>query len=82
MAFLNNPLLEAPPPISDWELEAAIRSLNLDSGAGCDGISSSLLLAALPVLKAHVRSILDFCLSLCYFPDQWKVVSGYYWKDE
>ena len=74
VAFLNNPLLEAPPPISDWELETAIRSLNPDSGAGCDGISSSLLLAALPVLKAHVRSILDSCLSLCYFPDQWKVV--------
>lgn len=60
-------------PISVWELEAAVSSLNPDSAPGADGISVNLLLVSMPLIKAYLLLILNACLSLCYFPDGWKI---------
>ena len=71
---LSRPAEAYIPPISDWEFEAAISSLKPKSSAGVDGIPATLLLLSVPLIKTQLLLILNACLLLCYFPDQWKVV--------
>lgn len=64
----------APPErISDWEFEAAISSLNPKAAPSVDGITGGLLLLSIPLVKTLFLLILNACLSLCFFPDSWKL---------
>ncbi len=42
------------------------------TSSGPDGISPTLFLLCLPLLKFRLLLILNACLSLCCFPSQWK----------
>jgi hypothetical protein len=61
------------PVISDWEFESAIASLNPNSAPVPDGISASLLLLCIPLIKPYLLLILNACLALCFFPESWKI---------
>jgi hypothetical protein len=71
---LNQNNCEIPPSISDWEFEAAAKSLNCKSAPGEDGISAGLLLLSLPLIKPLLLKILNACFLLCFFPSPWKLV--------
>jgi hypothetical protein len=69
---LSLPVYVHPPVISDWELEAALRSLNPKAAAGSDGISAEILILSLPEIKFYLSAILNACLQLRIFPSTWK----------
>jgi hypothetical protein len=64
---------DIPLSISDWEFEAAAKSLNSKSAPENDGISAGLLLLSLPVIKHLLLRILNACLLPCFFPSPWKL---------
>jgi hypothetical protein len=61
------------PPISEWEFKSASKSLNSKSAPGNDGISADLILCSLPVIKPLLFKILNACLFLSLFPNNWKL---------
>jgi hypothetical protein len=71
---LSCPVLTPIPPISDWEFDSAVSSLNPDSSAGNDGLQAELLILCIPSIWARLVAILNACLLLCYFPVSWKSV--------
>lgn len=73
IAAVLSQLDDEPPPVSDWEFETAARSLNTKSAPGIDGIAADLLLFSLPLIKPYLFVILNACISMCFFPDSWKV---------
>ena len=58
--------------ISDWEFEAAAKSLNFNSASSEDGISAGLFLLSLPLIKPWLLK--NTCFLLCFFPSPWKLV--------
>lgn len=72
-AAVLSQLGDEPPPVSDWEFETAALSLNSKSSPEIDGIAADLLLFSLPLIKPYLFVILNACISMCFFPDSWKV---------
>ena len=66
------PVSVQPPVISDWEQEAALRSLNPKAAPGSDDISSEILILSLPAIKCYLSAILRTVLQLRLFPSSWK----------
>ena len=63
---------EMVPSVSNWEFEAAVSSMIPKTSSGPDGISPALVLLCMPLIKIRLMLILNACLSLCFFPSQWK----------
>lgn len=61
------------PPVSDWEVETAIHTLNSKSAPGEDGVSADLLLFRIPLIRAHLFALLNACVLFCFFPNCWKL---------
>jgi hypothetical protein len=66
------PVSVQPPVISDWEQEAALRSLNPKAAPGSDDISAEILILSLPAIKCYLSAILRTVLQLRLFPSSWK----------
>jgi hypothetical protein len=64
---------ESIPPITNWELDAAICSLNTKSAASFDGLTTAMVVHCLSVIKSHLMVILNACIILSFFPDKWKI---------
>jgi hypothetical protein len=62
----------APPPVTSWEITAAIDSLNTKAAPGHDGLSMAIVKECFPVIKLHLLFLLKACFNLQYFPDSWK----------
>lgn len=58
-------------PATVRSLEIAVRATT-SNVAGVDGISSTMLSLVFPVLKEHILHVLNFSLSKCTFPSEWK----------
>jgi hypothetical protein len=66
------PVSVQPPVISDWEQEAALRSLNPKAAPSSDDISAEILILSLPAIKCYLSAILRTVLQLRLFPSSWK----------
>jgi hypothetical protein len=62
----------APPPVTSWEVTAAIDSLNPKAAPGHDGLSMAIVKECYPVIKMHLLFLLNACFNLQYFPYSWK----------
>jgi hypothetical protein len=62
----------APPPVTSWEVTAAIDSLNPNASPGHDGLSMAIVKECFPVIRLHLLFLLNACVNLQYFPDSWK----------
>ena len=76
-ANCNTKLVEAMadsiPPITNWELDAAIASLNTKSAAGFDGLTTAMVVHCLPIIKPYLMLILNACIVHSFFPEKWKI---------
>ena len=70
---LSSDMSNSAPPITEWELSAAVESLNAEAAPGLDGLSASLVQACFPLIKLQLLFIMNACFSLCLFPISWKV---------
>ena len=70
--FDHDPCVFEGPPVTDWELQSAVNSLNLESVPGCDDLSPALIEACFPAIRAHLLLLLCACFKICAFPLSWK----------
>ncbi len=63
-AKLAEAMADSIPPITNWELDAAISSLNTKSAAGFDGLTTVMVVHCLPIIKSHLMLILNACIIL------------------
>ena len=73
----NTKLVEAMtdsiPRITNWELDAAIASLNTKSAAGFDGLTTAMVVHCLPIIKPYLMLILNAYIVHSFFPEKWKI---------
>ncbi|CAH2091712.1 unnamed protein product [Euphydryas editha] len=66
-------LSDDDPPFTTAELEMVLSSQNPKKAPGPDGLTSDICAAAINCDKAVFLALANKCLSLSYFPKQWKV---------
>lgn len=67
-----DPDLDPPPPITPYELEQTINTLPTKKAKGPDDIANELVKLALPAANTHLLTVFNACLTLSYFPSEWK----------
>ena len=63
----------APPLITETELHNAVFSLNPQSSSGADGIGLDLIQSAFKTLSTTLLKLYNKCISLSYYPKEWKL---------
>ncbi len=72
-AALSSPSLGSNPPVTLYELSAAVFSLKTGTSPGLDRITPELIQSSYNVTKCHLLALMNACFHLEIFPDQWKL---------